>query len=65
VFLSSGSSATKHTPNNSVIICVVFFDAYMRCTRLCLLNPGVTQTEINTSKETLERGKRANKSNKN
>jgi hypothetical protein len=27
-----------------VIICVVFFGAYMRCTRLCPLNPGVTQT---------------------
>jgi hypothetical protein len=25
-----------------VIICVVFFGAYMRCTRLCPLNPGVT-----------------------
>jgi hypothetical protein len=27
---------------HSVIICVVFFGAYMRCTRLCSLNPGVT-----------------------
>jgi hypothetical protein len=27
---------------HSVIICVVFSDAYMRCTRLCSLNPGVT-----------------------
>jgi hypothetical protein len=27
---------------HSVIICVVFFSAYMRCTRLCPLNPGVT-----------------------
>jgi hypothetical protein len=27
---------------HSVIICVVFFGTYMRCTRLCLLNPGVT-----------------------
>jgi hypothetical protein len=26
-----------------VIICVVFFGAYMRCTRLCPLNPGVTE----------------------
>jgi hypothetical protein len=26
---------------HSVIICVVFFGAYMRCTRLCPLNPGV------------------------
>jgi hypothetical protein len=29
---------------NYVIICVVFFDAYMRCTRLCPLKSGVTQT---------------------
>jgi cytochrome c oxidase assembly factor CtaG len=28
---------------HSVIICVVFFSAYMRCTRLCPLNPGVTE----------------------
>jgi hypothetical protein len=27
----------------SVIICVVFFGAYMRCTRLCSLNSGVTE----------------------
>jgi hypothetical protein len=27
---------------HSVIICVVFFGAYMRCTRLCPLNQGVT-----------------------
>jgi hypothetical protein len=27
----------------SVIICVVFFSAYMRCTRVCPLNPGVTE----------------------
>jgi hypothetical protein len=27
---------------HSVIICVVFFGACMRCTRLCPLNPGVT-----------------------
>jgi hypothetical protein len=26
---------------HSIIICVVFFDAYMRCTRLYPLNPGV------------------------
>jgi hypothetical protein len=25
-----------------IIICVVFFGVYMRCTRLCPLNPGVT-----------------------
>jgi hypothetical protein len=28
---------------HSVIICVVFFGAYMRCTRLCPLNSGVTE----------------------
>jgi hypothetical protein len=28
---------------HSVIISVVFFGAYMRCTRLCPLNPGVTE----------------------
>jgi hypothetical protein len=28
---------------HSIIICVVFFGAYMRCTRLCSLNPGVTE----------------------
>jgi hypothetical protein len=28
---------------HSVIICVVFFDAYMRCTRLYPLNLGVTK----------------------
>jgi hypothetical protein len=27
---------------HSVIICVVFSGAYMRCTRLCSLNPSVT-----------------------
>jgi hypothetical protein len=26
---------------HSIIICVVFSGAYMRCTRLCPLNPGV------------------------
>jgi hypothetical protein len=31
---------------HSVIICVVFFGAYMRCTRLCPLNPGVTATHL-------------------
>jgi hypothetical protein len=30
---------------HSIIIYVVFFDACMRCTRLCLLNPGVTLTD--------------------
>jgi hypothetical protein len=28
---------------HSVIICVVFSGAYMRCTRLCSLKPGVTE----------------------
>jgi hypothetical protein len=28
---------------HSIIICVVFFGAYMRCTWLCPLNPGVTE----------------------
>jgi hypothetical protein len=28
---------------HSLIICVVFFDAYMRCTRLCPLNPSVIE----------------------
>jgi hypothetical protein len=28
---------------HSVIICVVLFGAYMRCTRLCPLNSGVTE----------------------
>jgi hypothetical protein len=30
---------------HSVIICVVFSGAYMRCTRLCSLNPGATVQE--------------------
>jgi hypothetical protein len=30
----------------SVIICVVFSDAYMRCTRLCSLNLGVTEVVL-------------------
>jgi hypothetical protein len=29
---------------HSVIICVVFSGAYMRCTQLCPLNTGVTQS---------------------
>jgi hypothetical protein len=29
-----------------VIICVVFFGTYMRCTRLYPLNPGVTEKEL-------------------
>jgi hypothetical protein len=29
-----------------VIICVVFFGAYMRCTRLYPLNPGVTEVVL-------------------
>jgi hypothetical protein len=28
---------------HSVIICVVFSGAYMRCTRFCFLNSGVTE----------------------
>jgi hypothetical protein len=28
---------------HSVSICVVFSGAYMRCTQLCSLNPGMTQ----------------------
>jgi hypothetical protein len=28
---------------HSVIICVVFSGAYMRCTRICPLNPGVIE----------------------
>jgi hypothetical protein len=35
---------------HSVIICVVFFDAYMRCTRLYPLNPGVTIMCMNSPK---------------
>jgi hypothetical protein len=31
---------------HSVIICVVFSGAYMRCTRLCSLNPGVTKDQL-------------------
>jgi hypothetical protein len=39
---------------HSVIICVVFFSAYMRCNRLCPLNPGVTEV---VSKEMLTVGR--------
>jgi hypothetical protein len=31
---------------HSVIIYVVFFGACMRCTRLCSLNPGVTEVVL-------------------
>jgi hypothetical protein len=31
---------------HSVIICVVFFGTYMRCTWLCSLNPGVTSAWV-------------------
>jgi hypothetical protein len=31
---------------HSVIIYVVFSSAYMRCTRLCSLNPGVTEVVL-------------------
>jgi hypothetical protein len=34
---------------HSVVICVVFFGAYMRCIRLCPLNPGVTEVENENS----------------
>jgi hypothetical protein len=37
---------------HSVIICVVFSGAYMRCTRLCSLNPGVTPVQV--SHDTLQ-----------
>jgi hypothetical protein len=33
---------------HSVIICVVFFGACMRCTRLCSLKPGVTSMHLRT-----------------
>jgi hypothetical protein len=31
---------------HSVIICVVFSGAYMRFTRLCSVNPGVTNPQL-------------------
>jgi hypothetical protein len=43
---------------HSVIICVVFFNAYMRCTRLYPLNPGVTEVvseEMLTVRRNLDR----------
>jgi hypothetical protein len=43
---------------HSVIICVVFSGAYMRCTRLCSLNLGVTKVvseEILTVGRNLDR----------
>jgi hypothetical protein len=36
---------------HSVIICVVFFGACMRCTWLCPLNPGVTLSHTPTGQE--------------
>jgi hypothetical protein len=38
--------------HNTVIICVVFFGAYMRCTRLYPLNPGVTLVSWSSKKQT-------------
>jgi hypothetical protein len=34
---------------HSIIICVVFSSAYMRCTRLCSLNPSVTKRKRKSS----------------
>jgi hypothetical protein len=39
---------------HSVIICVVFFGAYMRCTRLYSLNPGVTAAATRCAPSTTE-----------
>jgi hypothetical protein len=39
---------------HSVIICVVFSGTYMRCTRLCSLNPGVTRTPTFVARTNLE-----------
>jgi hypothetical protein len=39
---------------HSVIICVVFFGTYMRCTRICPLNPGVTHSLPSTSRTPLQ-----------
>jgi hypothetical protein len=41
---------------HSVIICVVFFGAYMRCTRLCPLKPGVTDMEHEGCRDEFVRG---------
>jgi hypothetical protein len=46
----------------SVIICVVFFGAYMRCTMLCPLNPGVTEV---VSEEMLTIGRNLNRNGQN
>jgi hypothetical protein len=45
-----------------VIICVVFFGAYMRCTRLCPLNPGVTEV---VSEEMLTVGRNLDRNRQN
>jgi hypothetical protein len=47
---------------HSVIICVVFFGAYMRCTRLCPLNPGVTEV---VSEEMLTVGRNLDRTRQN
>jgi hypothetical protein len=47
---------------HSVIICVVFFDAYMRCTRPCPLNPGVTKV---VSEELLTVGRNLDRNGQN
>jgi hypothetical protein len=46
----------------SVIICVVFSSAFMRCTRLCSLNPGVTKV---VSEEMLTVGRNLDKNGQN
>jgi hypothetical protein len=44
---------------HSIIICVVFSSAYMRCTRLCSLNPGVTGLpKVSTTATTTPRKRR-------
>jgi hypothetical protein len=47
---------------HSVIICVVFFGAYMRCTRLCPLNSGVTEV---VSEEMLTVGRNLDRNGQN
>jgi hypothetical protein len=50
------------TSVHSVIICVVFFGAYMRCTRLCPLNPGVREV---VSEEMLTVGRNLDRNGQN
>jgi hypothetical protein len=47
---------------HSVIICVVFFGTYMRCTRLYPLNPGVTEV---VSEEMLTVGRNLDRNGQN